>query len=167
MSSDINVKPIISIIAAIGSNRELGKGNQLLWHLPQDLKRFKSITQGHPVIMGRKTFESIGRPLPKRTNVVISSQQDYQPDGVTVVSSLMEALILAPDLDEEEVFIIGGGRVYAESLGYADRLYLTLVDGEFEADTFFPEYQEQFGTEIQRESWEEGGFSGEYVTLER
>ena len=117
--------------------------------------------------MGRKTFESIGRPLPKRTNVVISSQENYQPEGVTMVSSLMEALILAPELNEEEVFIIGGGRVYTESLGFADRLYLTLVQGEFEADTFFPEYQEQFGTEIQRESWQEGECSGEYIILER
>ena len=167
MSPDINIKPIISIIAAIGINRELGKDNQLLWYLSQDLKRFKAITQGHPVIMGRKTFESIGRPLPKRTNVVISSQENYQPEGVTVVTSLMEALILAPELDDEEVFIIGGGQVYADSLGYADRLYLTLVDGEVEADTFFPEYQEQFGTEIQRESWQEGDLSGEYITLER
>ncbi len=163
----LDVKPVISIIAAMGSNRELGKDNQLLWHLPADLKRFKSITQGHPVIMGRKTFESIGRPLPKRTNVVISSQENYQPKGVTVVSSLMQALILAPELDEEEVFIIGGGRVYAESLGFADRLYLTLVHGEFEAGTFFPEYQEQFGTVIEEKSWQEGEFSGEYLTLER
>ncbi len=159
--------PRISLIAALASNRVIGKDNQLLWQLPSDLKRFQNITNGHPIIMGRKTFESIGRPLPKRTNVVITSQEDFHPEEVIVVHSLMESLILAPDLDEQEVFIIGGGQVYAESLGYADRLYLTIIDHDFEGDTVFPEYQEQFGTLVEEKIWQEGEFTGKYLILER
>ena len=163
----IEYGPRISLIAALASNRVIGKDNQLLWQLPSDLKRFQKITNGHPIIMGRKTFESIGRPLPKRTNVVITSQEDYHPEEVIVVHSLMESLILAPDLDEQEVFIIGGGQVYAESLGYADRLYLTIIDHDFEGDTVFPEYQEQFGTLVEEKIWQEGEFTGKYLILER
>ncbi len=165
MNTDSN--PRISIIAAVAANRVIGNKNELIWHLPEDLKRFKNLTTGHPIIMGRKTFESIGRPLPGRENIVITSQEDYQPEGVTVVHSLMEALILAPELDSEEVFVIGGGRVYAEALGFADRLYLTVLDQEFEGDTIFPDWSEQFECVVSEEPFAYNELSGKYLTFER
>lgn len=162
--------PRISMIAAVAANRVIGAKNDLIWRLPEDLKRFKKITLGHPVIMGRNTYLSLGRPLPKRTNVVITSSEDFTsevPEGVIVVKSLMEALVMAPDLDEEEVFVIGGGRVYTEALGFADRLYLTLLDQEFEGDVWFPDWTEQFQNVIEEEEFAEGEITGKYVTLER
>ncbi len=133
-------KPIISIIAAIGENRELGKDNKLLWHIPEDFVRFKQITLGHPVIMGRTTYESIGKPLPRRTNIVITRNKDYKADGCIIMNSLEEAIEAAMKKDNKEIFIIGGGQIYQEGMKYADKLYLTLVKGEFVADTFFPDY---------------------------
>jgi dihydrofolate reductase len=162
--------PRISMIAAVAANRVIGAKNDLIWRLPEDLKRFKKITSGHPVIMGRNTYLSLGRPLPKRTNIVITSNENFAkevPEGVIVVNSLMEALVIAPDLDEKEVFIIGGGRVYAEALGFADRLYLTLIDKDFEGDTVFPDWTEQFPTVIEEEAFEEEEMAGKYVILER
>lgn len=126
----------IALIVAIAENNAIGKNNELLWHLPADLKRFKEITTGHHIIMGRKTFESIGKPLPNRTSIVISRNSDYQPEGVQVVHSLRAAFELCKD--EEEVFIIGGGAIYKETLHLADRIYLTKVHQDFTADTFFP-----------------------------
>src|SRR5688572_7940409 len=119
---------MLSFIAVIGKNRELGRNNDLLWHIPGDLPRFKKITNGHPVVMGRKTFESIGRPLPGRTNIVISSNPSFHPEGVVVVSSVEEALEKAKAAEgNEELFVIGGGKVFAETINRADRLYLTVV----------------------------------------
>lgn len=158
------------MIAAVAANRVIGAKNDLIWRLPEDLKRFKKITSGHPVIMGRNTYLSLGRPLPKRTNVVITSSEEFAkevPEGVIVVKSLMEALVMAPDLDDEEVFIIGGGRVYAEALGFADRLYLTVLDQEFEGDVWFPDWTEQFKKILEEEPFVEGEITGKYVTLER
>lgn len=130
---------MLSIIAVIGKNRELGKDEKLLWHIPGDLPRFKKLTMGHPVIMGRKTFASIGRPLPGRTNIVIS--RSLQGDGVTVVSSLDEAIAVAKkSAGSEEIFVIGGGQVFAAAIDRADKLYLTVVDETADADTFFPDY---------------------------
>lgn len=146
---------IISIIAAIGKNNELGKDNQLLWQLPADMKHFRDITSGHIVIMGRKTYESIGRPLPNRRNIVITRETDYQKDGIEVVHSLPEALKIASleqgkkfeeNDDEIEVFIIGGGQIYNEAIGNANKLYITHVDASLPADTYFPE--------ISCEEWE-------------
>lgn len=170
MESSKESNPRISMIAAVAANRVIGAKNDLIWRLPEDLKRFKRITSGHPVIMGRNTYLSLGRPLPKRTNVVITSSEEFAkevPEGVIVVKSLMEALVMAPDLDDEEVFIIGGGRVYAEALGFADRLYLTLLDQEFEGDVWFPDWTEQFQNVIEEEEFIEGEITGKYVTLER
>ncbi len=133
-------KAKISLIAAIGSGRELGKNNQLLWHIPDDLKRFKKITAGHPVIMGRKTYESLGRPLPHRVNIVISRDKNYQAQGANIVDSLEKALDFAQSKDDKEIFIIGGGQIYHQAIERADKLYLTIVEGNFEADTFFPDY---------------------------
>lgn len=128
---------MITVIAAVAENNALGKENQLLWHLPDDFKRFKSLTSGHYIIMGRKTFESFPKPLPNRTHVIISRQANYQPEGCTVVNSLEQALEACPKT--EEVFIIGGGEIYKQSIAVADKLDLTKVHASFEADTHFPE----------------------------
>lgn len=130
----------ISLIVAMAENRVIGRGNQLPWHISADLKRFKKLTTGHYILMGRKTFESIGRPLPKRTSIVISRNPDYRPEGVLVASSLKAALQLAEG--EQEVFIIGGAGIFSEALAgemTANRLYMTLVHAEIEGDVYLPE----------------------------
>ena len=130
---------MISLIAAIGRNNELGKDNTLLWKLPADMKHFKEVTSLHSVIMGRKTFESIGKPLPNRRNIVITRDVNYKNKEVEVVHSLSEALDLVGN-DNEEVFIIGGGELYKQTMSIADKLYITHIDAEdSDADTFFPE----------------------------
>ncbi|MFN7676458.1 dihydrofolate reductase [Flavobacterium sp.] len=128
---------MITIIAAIAENNALGKDNQLLWHLPDDFKRFKNITTGHYIIMGRKTFESFPKPLPNRTHVIISRQKNYSQLNCIVVTSLQKAIEACPK--NEEVFIIGGGEIYNQSIAIADKLDITRVNHSFEADTFFPE----------------------------
>lgn len=130
----------MTIIAAIDENNAIGNSNQLLWHLPLDLKRFKSLTQNHVILMGRKTFESLGRPLPNRQNMVISSKADYQvPDNVYLFSSLSEGLEAARSKDSNP-YIIGGGTIYSQALKYADTLELTLVHTQIDkADTYFPD----------------------------
>ncbi len=128
----------ISLIAAMANNRVIGKDNDMPWHMPADLQHFKKVTMGKPVVMGRKTFESIGRPLPGRQNVVITRNKSWQQKGVTVVSSPQEALnVLA---ESSEVMIIGGGNIYREFLSQADELYLTKIDLEVEGDTQFPDW---------------------------
>ncbi len=128
----------ISMIAAVGKNLELGKNNDLIWHFKEDMKFFKETTMGHPVIMGRKTFESLPKALPGRRNIVISSNPDYKTDGAETVSSINEALEIAK---KEDVFIIGGGRIYKEFLPYADNLYLTEINAVCnDADTYFPRF---------------------------
>ncbi|WP_411275680.1 dihydrofolate reductase [Daejeonella sp.] len=126
----------ISLIVAVDENNGIGKDNQLPWHLPADLKHFKNLTTGHPIIMGRKTFESIGKALPNRHNIVISRQSDYLAEGVTVVSSLTQAFALCEDHDE--AFIIGGAEIFMLALPLANVLYLTIIHHQFNADTFFP-----------------------------
>ena len=128
---------MITLIAAVAENNALGKDNQLLWHLPDDFKRFKNVTSGHYIIMGRKTFESFPKPLPNRTHVIITHQKDYHPEGCLVVDSLQKAIAVCPK--EEETFIIGGGEIYKQSIEIADKLDITRVHHTFEADTFFPE----------------------------
>ena len=127
---------MISIIAAASENNVIGNENKLLWHLPADLKFFKSTTSGHPMIMGRKTFESIGKPLPGRATIIITRQDDYKPDGVIVVHSLKEALKEAEKIDEE-VFIVGGGEIYKQAMFLVDRIYLTRVFATYNGDTHF------------------------------
>ena len=128
----------VSMIAAVGKNLELGKNNDLIWHFKEDMKFFKDTTMGHTVVMGRKTFESLPKALPGRKNIVISSNAEYQAQGATVVTSVEEALQIA---DNEEIFVLGGGKIYAEFLPYADKLYLTEIDAECEdADTYFPHF---------------------------
>ena len=130
---------MLSLIVAVAQNGVIGDRNALLWHISEDLKHFKALTSGHPVVMGRKTYESLGRPLPNRTNVVIS-RQELEIPGCRVVHSLDEALALFPG--DEEVFIIGGAQIYAEALPRADRFYLTRVFHDYEGDTRFPEWDE-------------------------
>lgn len=132
----------ISIIAAIDKKGGLGKDNKLLFKISEDLKRFKKLTLNHPIIMGRKTFESIGRALPQRTNIIITRNKDYKAKGCLVCYSLDKAIKLAKNKDKDEIFIIGGGQIYKQAIGLADKLYLTLVDKELEADTFFPDYSD-------------------------
>lgn len=156
----------VSMIAGVGKNRELGKRNELIWRISDDLKRFRALTMGHPIIMGRKTYESIGKPLPGRQNIVVTRAEMSIP-GCTVVHSLQEALDTARTLDVEEVFVIGGAQLYTEALPYTDRLYLTVIDAEdADADAFFPEYAD-FTKEILREEHPEHTPPYAWVTLER
>lgn len=160
------MKPRISAIAAIGENRELGKSNQLIWHLPDDLQRLKKITNGHPLIMGRKTHESIGRPLPGRTNIVIS-QTVSEINGCVVCSSAEAALAHAVALDGEEVFIFGGGQIYRALWDQITRLYLTVVHAsDTAADTFFPNYSD-FTTAVEVTHGKSDDLSYTYLTLDR
>ena len=132
----------ISLIVAATTNNAIGKDNQLLWHLPNDLKFFKNTTWGMPVIMGRKTFESVNKPLPGRINIVITRQTDWKADGVIVAVDLDDAIHKARETNCKEVFIIGGGEIYAQALRKANKIYLTRVHTQIEADTFFPEVNE-------------------------
>lgn len=159
-------KPKISIIAVISENRALGKDNKLLWHIPEDMKRFKNITTGHPIIMGRKTFESLGRPLPNRTNIVITRNASFNVAGAVMVSSLDESLEKARQTEKDEIFIIGGGQIFKEAMSIADKLYLTIVQGEYEADTFFPEYGE-FKKIVFEQAGQSGGYKYKFSELER
>ena len=130
---------MISLISAIGRNNELGKGNDLLWKLPADMEHFKKITSLHTVLMGRKTFESIGHPLPNRRNIVITRDVNYRKEGIEIAHSLSEALDMVGN-NQEEIFIIGGGDLYTQTMPIADKLYITHIDAEDkDANTFFPE----------------------------
>jgi dihydrofolate reductase len=139
---------IKSIIVAISENNAIGKNNQLLWYLPADLKHFKQITTRHTVIMGRKTFDSVGKPLPNRRNIIITRQK-ISIEGCEVVSSINEALALCAD--EEEVFIVGGAEIYRQSIHLTDRIYLTIVHQKFDADSYFPEINYNEWIETERE----------------
>ena len=132
----------ISMIAAMAHDRVIGKDNQMPWHLPADLAHFKRVTLGKPVLMGRKTFESIGRPLPGRRNLVISRNPGYQAEGIEVVGSVEAALALLASSSVEELMVIGGGHLYAEMLPSADSLYLTQIDLAVEGDTRFPAFDD-------------------------
>jgi dihydrofolate reductase len=159
----------ISFLAAIGSRRELGlyrgvKG--MPWHIPEDLARFHRLTMGHAVIMGRRTFDIIGHPLVGRANIVVTRDPAFSAGGVTVAYSLEEALRSADGLEREEIFVIGGGQIFAEALSLADKLYLTLIEGEFEADVFFPPYPD-FTKVVFREEHTSGPYRFAYVDLER
>jgi len=134
----------VSLIVAVSRNGVIGIDNQLPWHLPEDLKYFKSVTMGKPIIMGRKTFDSIGRPLPGRTNIVITRDSSWQAEGVEVAQTLVQAMTLGKlacaRADADEAMVIGGEQIYRMTLPAADRLYLTEVQAEVEGDAFFPEF---------------------------
>ncbi|MDT0553120.1 dihydrofolate reductase [Urechidicola vernalis] len=140
---------MVTIIAAIAENNALGKNNDLIWHLPADLKRFKKTTSGHHIIMGRNTFESIGKPLPNRTTVIITRNKDYNATGCIVVDSLDKALEVAKE--DESPFIIGGAQIYEQAINLVDQLDITEVHHQFEADVFFPEIDMSIWEEVKRE----------------
>ena len=129
---------IISLVVAAANNNAIGKNNQLLWHLPNDMKYFKNVTWGMPVVMGRKTFESLGKPLAGRKNIVLTKQEGWKADGVVAVKDFNDALFLVKEMDVKEVMVIGGGEIYRSVFEKANRIHMTRVDAEFEADTFFP-----------------------------
>ena len=159
----------VSIIVAVaGKKRVIGTKGGMPWYIPEELKRFKEITMGHPILMGRKTHQSIGKPLGGRTNIVITRDPAFKEEGVTVVSSLDEALLLAKlALGNDEIFVIGGGEIYKQALPLADKLYLTVIDKEIGGDTFFPDYSD-FKRVISESDWQQSeGFKYKFLELER
>lgn len=163
-------RPLISAIVAMAKNRVIGKNNQLPWHLPADLKHFKLITTGHPILMGRKTYESIGKPLPNRTNIVLTRDKSYHAPGCLVVNSLDEAIKFAESEENKEIFIIGGAEIYRQLLGAIERIYLTVVQHEFEGDAYFPELDQKEWKEIEREEHgadEKNEYGYSFIILER
>lgn len=189
---------MINIIVAMDQKRGIGKDNKIPWHIPEDLRRFHHLTDGHPVIMGRKTFESIltytkGKPLSNRTNIVITRDPKYKFENVIVCNSLSAAIDAAkrsikytvssiqyedkkkilnteysiPNTDKDEVFIIGGAQIFEQSIKISDRLYLTIIDGDYHADTFFPEYEKEFTNVLKEQAGESGEYKYTFVDLGR
>lgn len=155
----------LSVIAALARNRVIGRDNDLPWHLPEDLKRFRALTMGHHIVMGRKTYESLGRLLPGRTTVVVTRNSHYQVPGAIVVNSLEQALQACGD--DPEIFLIGGAELYQQSLALAGRLYLTEIDADFEGDAYFPEFVAAHWRETAREKHiSADGLPFSYVTYE-
>lgn len=160
--------PKLSHIVALSENRVIGAGNKLPWHIPEDLKRFKALTAGHPVVMGRKTYESIGKLLPKRTNIIVTRQKDFAVEGALVAHSVEDALRMARESPgAEEIFIIGGGVIFKETLGIVDKLYLTYVHARIEGDAFYPEIPSGKFRETFREKHESSSGSFSFVDMER
>ena len=160
---------MINIVVAKASNNVIGAKNELIWHLPNDLKHFKNLTSGHPIIMGRKTFESLGRPLPNRTNIVITRDKNWQGENVEKEFSLEKAIESAKKINED-IYIIGGGNIYKQAMEFADVLYITEVHHEFEGDTYFPEIDEEIWEEVDRENFmkdEKHPYAYSYVTYKR
>lgn len=157
--------PRVSLVVAISRNRVIGAQGALPWHLPEDLKYFKRLTMGHPIIMGRKTFESIGRLLPGRSNVVVTRKPDYRAPGAVVVASLEEALAACRDTDE--VFVIGGAEIFRQLLNRAERIYATELLADFEGDVVFPEYDPSRWREVSREKHRDGDLEYHFVVYER
>ena len=158
--------PLLSLVAAMARNRVIGRENRLPWRLPGDLKRFRRLTMGAPVVMGRKTYESIGRPLPGRRNIVVTRQRGLSWPGCATAHSLADALALSGDA--AETFVIGGAELYRDALPLADRLYLTLIDADWEGDVHFPEVDFSAWRECAREPGAaDSEFSYDFVTYER
>jgi len=157
----------IILIAAVGENGEMGHNNELLWHLPGDLPRFKEITMGSPIIMGRKTFDSIGRALPGRLNIVLSSNKEWQADGVTLADSIEQAIELAQQNDNDKAFVIGGGQIYKLFLAYATSLEITEVYDAPVADTFFPNFSTNDFNEVARIKNTDNDPKFDYVTYKK
>jgi len=162
----------LSILVAMARNRVIGQNNTLPWHLPADLKHFKSLTIGHSMIMGRKTYESIGKPLPGRTNIIVTKQSNFQAPGTTIVNSIEEALEKSKESScaNNESFIIGGAELYRQTLKLCHRMYITEIQGDFEGDTFFPEFNQDDWQETTRERHEgndKAGLAYHFVILDR
>ncbi len=161
----------LSILVAMAQNRVIGKDNALPWRLPSDLKRFKALTMGHPIIMGRKTYKSIGRPLPGRTCIVVTHQPEYKIEGAMVVHSIATALRICYDnKDTAESFIIGGSEIFRQTLPVCDRLYITEIQGNFAGDVLFPEFNRSEWRETSREKYcldEDNGLEYHFMILDR
>lgn len=160
---------MITLIAAIAKNNALGKDNDLIWHLPADLKRFKKVTTGHPILMGRNTFESIGKPLPNRTSIIITRNKNYFIEGCLIANSIEQAIELT---EGKDAFIIGGAQIYKDALeqNLVDRLDITLLHHEFEADAFFPEIDMEIWKEVAREDFkvdEKNKYDYSFVSYEK
>lgn len=164
----INSNADIVLIAAIGKNRELGIGPALVWRLKEDLKRFKALTTGHAVIMGRKTFDSIGKPLPDRINIVVTRDINWSHEDVVVAHSLEEAFSYSHKLENKKIYVIGGGEIYTQALLFATHLELTHIESEeSRATVFFPAYEHLFEEVTRSEIQEESGVQFEWVTYKR
>ena len=158
----------ISIITAMAANRAIGLNTRLPWHLPEDLKRFKALTMNHHIVMGRKTYDSIGKPLPGRDTIIVTRNMDYAVPGCVAVNSLDAALTVS--YDDEEVFFVGGANLYRQALLIAQRIYLTEIQREFEGDAFFPEFDARQWNEISREQHRtegDNGYDYHYVIYDR
>jgi len=160
-------KPIISLISAIAKDRGIGYKNKLLVHLPPDLKHFKEVTSAHMVIMGQTTYESMGKALPNRENIVLTKDANLKLSDAKVMYSIEEALEYVKSSSEEEIFFIGGASIYAQSIKFADKLYLTLIDKIYPADTYFPEYANDFKLVKESETQEYNGLEFKYTEWER
>lgn len=164
---------MISLIVAVADNNVIGKDNALIWHLPADMKFFREKTTGHCIITGRKNYESIPekfRPLPNRTNIVITRQPDYRAPGAVIVGSVEAAIEKAKQSGDNEIFIIGGAEIFRQSLSYADRIYLTMIHHSFEGDVFFPELNMQEWKEMSRVAGpvdEKNKYPHDYITLDK
>ncbi len=156
---------MIKIIVATSKNNVIGDSNKLIWHLPADLKRFKEITTGHPIVMGRKTYESIGRPLPNRRNIIITRDEQYEVDGCEVVNSIEEALLLT----NNDCFIIGGGEIYKQSLPIAQQIFMTIIDEDFDGDTNFPELDKSWyvSSKVNHQQDEKNPHNYSFILYER
>ena len=160
---------MINIVVAKASNNVIGAKNDLIWHLPNDLKHFKSLTSGHPIIMGRKTFESVGRPLPNRTNIVVTRDQNWNAEDIEIASSLQKAIEAAKKIDDD-IYILGGGNIYKQAMEFTDILYITEVHHEFDGDTYFPEIDSDEWEEVEREDFkkdEKHLYAYSFVTYKR
>lgn len=164
-----DLQPVLSAIVAMSENRVIGKDNKLPWHLPADLKHFKEITTGHHIIMGRKTFESIGKSLPNRVNIVLSRDTDFVASGCQTVTSIDSALEIAKAAQQHEIFIIGGAEIYRQLLSRIKRLYLTIVHTNIEGDAWFPELDTASWHEVSRERHEadeKNTYAYSFITME-
>lgn len=158
----------LTIIAAMSANRVIGRNNDLAWHLPDDLKRFKELTKGHHVIMGRKTYESMGKPLPGRTNILVTNQKDYKAPGCIIVHTLKEAIQKAEN--DSQPYVIGGGKIYEQALPLSDTLELTLIHADVEGDTYFPEVDTKIWQIVAKESHqadEKHEYAFDFLTYQR
>ena len=155
----------ISLIAAMGKNKVIGNNNRLIWNVPEDMKHFRELTKNKPVIMGRKTFESIGKPLPQRTNIVITRDKNYKKNGCIVVHSVKESLDAAKGANE--IMVIGGAQIYKEFLPIADKIYLTIIDEDFDGDAHFPEFSKSEWKETKREELKNDKYKFDFVDFER
>lgn len=159
----------LSILVAMAKNRVIGRDNRLPWHLPADLKHFKFLTMGQTIVMGRKTYESIGKPLPGRANVVITRQTDYEIPGAVVVNSLEDALLVCEETStiDTENFIIGGEKLYQQTIKICQRMYITEIQSNFDGDVFFPQFDPGDWEEMQRDKHVDGNLEYHFVVLDR